>query len=326
MKIVIFASIGAHNLWDELILKNEIQLFKQQFWSQAKFRVFTYDIENILFSDSNVEYLEYFPIGIKKPKNLLRNMKNYFHFIQSIKWADKIVFWWGGIFFDNEVWNFSNPLNQWLMRTKIIKFFNKELIIYAVSIDIHQEKNIPKIKKIFSSAKEIWVRDKKSYEFLKNIWIDGSIIKDPVFYDNGGVIHIWAPINKIQAQDFTSSDLAGMNFQGKRVWLALRSGYLLSQELLIPEIVDYIEKKWWQVTFLPHSFHPVDMQANDFVFLQNYLTPKSVITSSLQETYEIYIKKQIDICLSMRLHSMILCQSYEIDFVAISYAKKTDMI
>ena len=46
MKISIFASIWAQNLWDELILKNEIKLLKKEYWEDTKFRVFTYDKKN----------------------------------------------------------------------------------------------------------------------------------------------------------------------------------------------------------------------------------------------------------------------------------------
>jgi len=46
----------------------------------------------------------------------------------------------------------------------------------------------------------------------------------------------------------------------------------------------------------------------------------------MQEIYDVYKQKQIDICFSMRLHSMILASVYKIPFFAFSYAKKTDMI
>ena len=44
----------------------------------------------------------------------------------------------------------------------------------------------------------------------------------------------------------------------------------------------------------------------------------------MQETYEQYKNKKIDICLSQRLHSMILSNVYGIPFIWISYSKKTD--
>jgi len=46
----------------------------------------------------------------------------------------------------------------------------------------------------------------------------------------------------------------------------------------------------------------------------------------MKESYEIYTNKKIDLNLASRLHSIILSQVYEIDFIAISYSTKTDEI
>jgi len=46
----------------------------------------------------------------------------------------------------------------------------------------------------------------------------------------------------------------------------------------------------------------------------------------MQESYDIYKNKKIDICLVMRLHAIILSQVYGIDFIAFSYSKKTDEV
>jgi polysaccharide pyruvyl transferase WcaK-like protein len=46
----------------------------------------------------------------------------------------------------------------------------------------------------------------------------------------------------------------------------------------------------------------------------------------MQETYDFYKNKKLDIVLAQRLHSIILSQVYEIPFVGISYSKKTSEI
>ena len=79
-KISIFAAIWSQNLWDELILKNEIKLLRNEFWEKTKFFVFTYDKTDIFFTDKYVKYKEYFPIWIKNKKNIFRNIFNFFHF------------------------------------------------------------------------------------------------------------------------------------------------------------------------------------------------------------------------------------------------------
>lgn len=330
MKIAVMMSVWCQNLWDELILKNEIKILKEKYWNDTKFKVFTYDIRDIFYTDSNVEYLEYFPIWIKNPKNLFRNLKNYYHFIKTMKWCDKIVIGGGGVFFDNETGNYSNPLNQWLFRTEIIKMLKKEIIIFWVSIDIKHNKNLEKIKKIFSNAKEVFVRDNASFELLQNLWIKSEIILDPVFYDNW---EVWLEnykknflVKKVEAKNFSLNDLKDIDFSDKKVWLALRSWYLNSEKILINELIDFIINSGWKVVLLPHSFHSWDDVANDLKFLSQFIKPWVDITISVKETYEIYKQKKIDFCLSMRLHSMILSQVYGIEFIAIKYAKKSDLM
>lgn len=330
MKIAIMMSIWCQNLWDELILKNEIKLLKEKYWNDTKIKVFTYDLVDIFYVDENVEYLEYFPIWIKKPKNIFRNLRNYYHFIKTIKWADKVVIGWGWIMFDNETGNYSNPLNQWLFRTEIIKMLKKEIIIFWVSIDIKYAKNLEKIKKIFKSAKEVFVRDEVSFNLLESLWVKSEIILDPVFCDNGEIgLENYKKnylLKKVEARNFSLNDIKDINFSTKIVWLAIRSWYLNNEKILINEIIDFILSSGWKVVLLPHSFHNWDELANDLKFLLQFLKPWVSITYDMQETYQIYKEKKIDFCLSMRLHSMILSQVYGIEFIAIKYSKKGDLM
>jgi polysaccharide pyruvyl transferase WcaK-like protein len=71
------------------------------------------------------------------------------------------------------------------------------------------------------------------------------------------------------------------------------------------------------VILLPHSFHKNDKQANDHLFLSKFLriNEKIRIINSMEEVYTKYIYKEFDICLAMRLHSIILSQVYEIPFI-----------
>lgn len=330
MKIVIMMSVWCQNLWDELILKNEIKLLKEKYWNNTKFKVFSYDLADIFYMDENIEYLEYFPIWIKNPKNIWRNLKNYYNFIKTIKWCDKVVIGWGGIFFDNEIGNYSNPLNQWLFRTEIIKILKKEIIIFWVSIDIKYERNLEKIKKIFANAKEVFVRDDASFELLKDLWVKSEIILDSVFFDNW---EIWLEnykknflVKKVEVKSFSFDDLIWIDFNWKKIWFALRSWCLNNEKFLINGIIDFILNSGWKVILLPHSFHTKNDMANDLKFLSQFIKSWVDITTSMQETYEIYKQKKIDFCLSMRLHSMILSQVYGINFIAIKYAKKNNLM
>ncbi len=351
MHITILMSIWCQNLWDELILKNEVKLLKEKYWESTIFSVFTYDLENIFFDDKNIKYLEYFPIWIRNPKNIFRNIKNYLNFVKTIKKSDKIVIGWGWIIFDNETGNYSNPLNQWLFRVNFAKILKKEIIFFWVSVDIKDEKNYLKVKNIFSPASEIFVRDENSFKFLKNLWIKSEIILDPVFSENW---QVWLEnykknfmVKKLDAKSFSLQDLENIDFSWKNVWLALRGWYLgnvklemwneklnnnvvddynRSEEKIINDIIDFILEKWAKVVLLPHSFHLIDKQANDYEFLKLFLRDWVIIAKNMQETYEYYKEDKIDFCLSMRLHSMILSQVYGINFIGLKYSKKWDLM
>ncbi|MDD4151397.1 MAG: polysaccharide pyruvyl transferase family protein [Candidatus Gracilibacteria bacterium] len=325
MNIAILMSIGAQNLGDELILKNEIELLREKYNSNSiNFKVFTYDLEYKFFEDSFVEYAEYFPIGIKNPKNLFRNLKNFIAFSKTLKWADKVIIGGGGIIYDNETQSVGNPLNQWLFRVKMREYYKKDIIFYGVSIEVSQNsKNLELVKQIFLPAKEIYLRNRYSYELLKSLLIHSEIILDPVFSDNGKKTDFQFPILKLEASNFEIDNFKQINFTDKKVGLAFRSGKLQNENKKIEDLINLILEKGGEVILLPHSFHKADILANDYEFLKQFVKEKVVITNSMQETYEIYKKNLIDLCISMRLHSMILSQVYEIDFISISYSKKT---
>ncbi|USN59361.1 MAG: hypothetical protein H6767_04820 [Candidatus Peribacteria bacterium] len=77
---------------------------------------------------------------------------------------------------------------------------------------------------------------------------------------------------------------------------------------------------------LPHSFHAHDTEANDYQFLLPFMKDAVQITHSMQETYDVYAKKKIDICIAGRFHAGVLAKVYKIPHVILSYAKKTESL
>ncbi|MCH8518583.1 polysaccharide pyruvyl transferase family protein [Candidatus Gracilibacteria bacterium] len=346
MNISIFASIGCQNLGDELILKNEIELLRQEFGTGTSvpvpmsFQVASYDSQHPAFKIADTEYFEYFPIESKNPKNISRNIKNFFKFLGVVIWSDIVVIGGGGIIYDSEVQSVGNPLRQWLFRVRVARFFRKKIYFYALGIDIKQEENLKILKNIFKKSYKITVRDIKSYEQLKQVGIQSELLDDPVMSENNERGEI---LKTLSSRNFSLGDFEGIDFQSKEVGLALRSGYIgksLSskiERLLISELCLYIEKKGGNVVFLPHSFHTSDIQANDYVFLSEFVREGREIKSSLREVYEWYNANQSPdsqesglndskILISMRLHSIILASIYNIPQIVLSYSQKTDEV
>lgn len=331
--ISIFWAIWCQNLWDELILKNEIKILKEEFWENTKFFVFTYDKKDIFFDDKNIVYKEYFPIGLKKIWNIFKNLINYFSFLKIVKKSDFIVVWWWGIIFDKENQSTKSPLDLRVFRTKIFRKYKKKIYFFRVWIDVKKEENLKKLRKIFKSYFKVIVRDQNSKNILDFIWVESEIRRDPVFYDD------WIKkfkqdfcIKKIKSYDFSVSDLYWIDFNWKTVWVAFRSGYLVKksnisermEEGKLREILIYLQKSWAKVVLLPHSFHKTDLKANDYEFLKKFAENWIEIAKSMHEVYDFYKEKKMDFCLSMRLHSMILAQVYEIPYIWVSYSLKTE--
>ena len=337
MIISIFASIWAQNLWDELILKNEIKLLEKEYWKETKFIVFSYDYKNPFYKKSNIKYREYFPVWIKNPRNIFKNIYNFFIFIISVIKSDLIVIWWGWIIYDNEKQTTKNPLMGWIFRTNIFRFFRKKIEFFAVWINIKNKDNYNKIKKIFKNAFKITTRDKYSFDLLKELNIESKIVKDPVFNDVEGKNKNSFLVKKVKSYNFSYKDLEDIDLEWKKIALALRKGYLSNkedkfnsqfEEWKINELINYIIKNGGEVILLPHSFHKKDELANDYKFLSKFLriTEKIRIINSMDEVYTKYIYREMDLVLAMRLHSIILSQVYNIPFIGISYSTKTDEV
>lgn len=335
MKISIFASIWAQNLWDELILKNEIKLLKKEYWEDTRFRVFTYDKKNPFFLDDNVVYSEYFPIWIRKKRNIFRNLVNFFVFLFTTIRADLIVIWWGWIIYDEEVQSTKNPLDSWIFRRIFFRLFFRKVHFFRVWINIKNEINLKKVKKIFKNSYKIEVRDNYSFELLKSLWISSTIEKDPVFYDAWDLVTKKSIIWTVSSYFFDKTLFTDFDLSWKKIGLAIRAWYFVEksnissrmEEWRIREVINYLVWEWAQVVLLPHSFHDSDDLANDFLFLTNFVWETWVsIKQDMNEVYETYKNKEIDICVAMRLHSIILSHVYEIPFIWLSYSTKTDEV
>lgn len=327
MNISIFASIWAQNLWDELILKNEIELLKEEFTNETHFRVASYDYKNPVFDIKNTEYFEYFPLWIKNPRNIFRNIRNFFAFFKSIFWSDIVVIGWGGIIYDSEIQSVRNPLDQWVFRTRVARIMRKKIYFHSIWIDIKNPENTKKLEKIFRKAWKVTVRDIKSWEQLGAIWVKSDIVDDPVMSEGDKK---WNILGLHSSKNFKLKKFEWYDFAWKKVGLALRKWYIGTsgrdqiERLMIAELCSHIESQWGAVIFIPHSFHESDKEANDYEFMTQFLTPERDIYANMAEVYTVYNHRMLDLVISMRLHSIILSYAYGIDQIVLSYSQKTD--
>lgn len=270
-----------------------------------------------------------------------KNIKNYQNFTKTLKKSDLVVIGWGWLFFDNE-WTVSSlkNLNTWIFRKKLASYYKKPVVFYGVWINFQNDENVifqKKIDAIFSSANSIYVRDNFSHNYLKKLWISSEIILDPVHHDKKKFKDKKnLSLGSKNITDFSRKDLEKLDFNGKTVGFALRKLEIENYEKIIIETLEYIIQKWWQIIILPHSFHKHDPSSNDFLFFKELLMSyynisdftlenhKLKLSHSMEETYNYYREKELDIVLASRLHSIILSKVYKIPFYWLSYSKKTD--
>ncbi len=333
MNISIFAAIWCKNLWDELILKNEIEILEKKYKKEEqfpRFRVFSYAPKKPFFQKENVEYVEYFPNG-SRLGNRKKNLKNYLQFLKTIFWSDLIVIGGGGLFYDGEVQVSDKSLDLWLLRMKHFRFFRKKVVFYAVGVDVKNKQNLAKIRRIFSGAEKVYVRDETSRRILFENKIASHEIDDPVFHDNPLYNHKKSQFIKLlHSKTFSLKELSDIDVEGKRIGVAFRAGYLSganNEEIEVAklwEMIHFLVGKWAKkIIFLPHSIHPTDTSANDYHFLKQFVSTKVDVVDTIEEVYTYYTEQKMDICFAMRLHSIILSQVYHIPYVAFSYSQKT---
>lgn len=300
MKIALFTATWHYNLWDELILKQEYEYLKNRY-SNPEFFIFTYNKESSLLPvDEKIEYISYFPKNIKKRPFL--NLKYLFSNITAILKSDLIIIggWW--LIYEKEVQKSSSPVWQWKLRVFFAKLFFKKIIWLAVGISYSKEK-MNDLKYLFNWKNVfVSVRDIKSQNLLDSINIQSSVLPDPVFsYENS----------------------KKLNDKSKLIWISLRYKYLKDEENNIKQIILYLSKKWYDITFISHSIHEEDRLANDYLLLRDFAKKYNLwITRTIKDTLSTY--PNLKFVIWMRLHSLVLSTIFDIPFLALNYWVKTD--
>lgn len=307
MNISILTATWHHNLGDELILLQEYSYLKNRY-PKANFYIFTYNKNgSLLPKDKNIEYVKYSPYNLRK--EFLANFKYFWNNVKAIIKSDLIIIWWWWLIYKKEIQKSNSTILQRKIRVLLARIFFKKIVWLTIGIS-YPEKNIWELKFLFKWKKIFTsTRDKKGQKLLEKIWVNATLLPDPVFSYN----------SKNEKLDTWIS----LNNKKQIVGISIRHWYLIKEEENIKQITLYLSRKWYTVIFLSHSIHQDDKLANDYSLLQNFAKKYNIqITKTIKETLEIYSK--LDYVVWMRFHSLILSVIHNIPFVALSYWVKTD--
>ncbi len=301
-KVLIMTATWSYNLWDEIILEEELKFLHGHYGEMGDFVVLTHDKKSAFIQDDSIQWATYFPHG------LLRNpIANIWYLIRNV-WliirADFIIIGWGGIIFDNEDGvSFNSLLTQWWFRTKIARLAGTTIVFLAISLEVKQVKNKMKLHKIFKKGDFIIVRDDKSAWLLDALEIPCSQVPDLAF--------LYRPEENPEKMP-----------EKKRIGISLRGGFFWDNESDIPKIYDYFVENGYDPIFLVHTTEWYENQ-NDLLFIRRVMQGKKYnITNSIEQTLKLY--PTLYAVIGMRLHSGILAITHGIPLIMISYGPKTD--
>lgn len=303
-KILFMTAAGSHNLWDELILKEEINFVQKQYGKNISITACWYDLSDMMILDPSVTLVSYFPNHfIKHP---LQNIKYLFKNIWLIAKADVLIIGWWGILFDNEEWvSFWMVLAQWSFRVKLARMTNTVILFWGIWLEITKAKNKMKLKKFFIPWDFILVRDSQSKWLLDALEIPSVQVQDIVFLHEP----------PLPSKPITEHI--------RPIGISIRGGFLQDEnESVIPRMYDYLVKQWFKPIFLVLSTEWEEAQ-NDTLFIQRMMVWKTFnMTRDIRQTLDVY--PFLHSIIGMRLHSGILACVHNIPFLPISYGMKTD--
>lgn len=292
----------SYNLWDELILQEELKFLHGHYGEMVDFIVFTHDKKSSLLQDDSIGWATYFPHGLFR--NPFANIWYLIRNVWLIARADFIIIGWWGIIFDNEDGvSFSSLITQWWFRTKIARMSGTTIVFLGISLEVKQVKNKMQLHKVFKKGDFIIVRDEKSAWLLDALEIPCSQIPDLAF--------LYRPEETPEKMP-----------EKKRVGISLRGGFFGDNESDIPKIHDYLAEKWYDPIFLVHTTEWYESQ-NDLLFTRRVMQGKKYnITNSIEQTLKLY--PTLYAVVGMRLHSGILAVTHGLPLIMVSYGPKTD--
>ncbi len=300
-KILFMTAAWAHNLWDELILREEINYVRDHYGKYVDITAFAYDLDDILTRDPDVRFVSYFPNRIWE--FFLKNIKFLIQNIWLIARADVLIIWGGGLIFDNEPWeSFFILMLQWSFRISLARMCKTTILFWWIGLEITHVANKMHLKKFFIAGDFILVRDKQSKWLLDALEIPSIQVQDIVFLYNP----------PIQSRAISQIKPVGISVR----W------WFIDNEIAIPLIYDYILGLGYKPIFLVFSTAGEEHQ-NDLLFLSRVMAwRKYNVTKNITQTLDIY--PFLYAIIGMRLHAGILACVHHIPYIPISYWPKTD--
>lgn len=295
MKIVISGYYGFNNSGDDALLASII--------------------ENIRAIDENalITVLSNSPVDTKKSYGVNAvHRYNLFMVAASISSCDLLISGGGTLIQDATS---TKSLLYYLAIIKIAKLFGKKVMLYANGIGpLNSFKNIEKTKDVLNQVDLITLRDEKSQKVLEQIGVSAPEIRitaDPAF---------------LLKPDLTGKDILsnyGIPLDQKLLCVSVRKWKNNPQnfEDIMASFCDYAYEKYGLFTVFVPMQHKVDysIAAN----IKNKMKNRAVVIgANYKVSSMLSLMQEMDICVGMRLHTLIYSASSAVPVIGIVYDPK----
>lgn len=306
--IVICGHYGASNIGDEAILMAMLQNLKKTH-PEAKIRTLSYNPENTRkYHGVEADYL--LPLGIR---SLFRGLfkGELLKTLKTIKNCDKFILGGGGLFTDEKIF----AVFLWGFHAFMALRYNKPLYMIGQSVGPLRTK-IGRwiVKKSFSKAKMIYVRDTASKILLIKLGITNEIIVGPDFVFS--LKQSQSVNTKIDQKGLDGYFLVSLRPWMNNMDILYKNldqilGEIVEKHRLLPVLIPF-QQVHQNDEALMHKI--LDQSHSKYPFLiQKFDQDLNLVTSLIKDS---------KFTLGMRLHSLILSMNQNRPFVALSYSPK----
>lgn len=265
-------------------------------------------------------YLSIYSLG---KINLLKgeNRVNFEKFIDTVQWADIVVYAPGGPMI-GDLYDAKFLLDQ----LDIIRLSGTPYVFFAPSMGPFR-KNKRRIRKILNSADLICLRENISQKYIQQLGIDKETIVtlDSAFQHN---------INFEQNEKIFQKDIElqrYMNAHKKNIGITVtdllwhrnfKNGQAASQiQEAFEKFLKYILCKGYGVVFIPQLFG----KDNDMKYMQSFAKGECYVVSDENDCYyQQYLISKMYAVVGMRYHSNIFSAKMGTPFVSVSYEQKME--
>lgn len=296
MRILFVGHFGGRNIGDEIILLNQLKLFRNKFGSNTEFIIYSYEeihTKNI-YKDFKVETVKAFS---------LRNaISSYIDIHKKINNIDFMILGGGGLIQDVY---FSYGIYRYILPVFI--GFRKNIPYYTFSLGaskISLKANINILSRLIKFANGISIRDEYSKEIFN--------LNNKIGFNQ----------NIIQIPDSANILVSNNLFNEEYIILVVRDFFTLHVDKII-EIINKIDYNFDHIKIIVFENNQIEIELaellNEMLEKNNF---KTKIIFDINPYNYLNIIERSRLIISGRLHGVIPSAILHKDFIALSYAPK----